>query len=52
MHLPDAPIAFTVNDLNKSKDFYVRILDGKVRAARAIEADEDDEESEHSAGAT
>ena len=39
MNLPDAPIAhegffathfFTVSDLNKSKDFYVRILGGKV----------------------
>ena len=39
MNLPDAPIAhegffathfFTVRDLEKSKDFYVRILGGKV----------------------
>ena len=39
MNLPDAPIApegffatyfFTVSDLEKSKDFYVRILGGKV----------------------
>jgi hypothetical protein len=39
MNLPDAPIAhegffathfFTVSDLGKSKDFYVRILGGKV----------------------
>jgi catechol 2,3-dioxygenase-like lactoylglutathione lyase family enzyme len=39
MNLPDAPIAhegffathfFTVSDLDKSKDFYVRILGGKV----------------------
>ena len=39
MNLPDAPIAhegffathfFTVGDLEKSKDFYVRILGGKV----------------------
>ena len=39
MNLPDAPIAhegffathfFTVSDLDKSKDFYVRILGGKL----------------------
>jgi catechol-2,3-dioxygenase len=39
MNLPDAPIAheaffathfFTVNNQDKSKDFYVRILGGKV----------------------
>jgi extradiol dioxygenase family protein len=39
MNLPDAPIAhegffathfFTVSDLEKSKEFYVRILGGKV----------------------
>ena len=39
MNLPDAPIAhegffatyfFTVSDQDKSKDFYVRILGGKV----------------------
>jgi hypothetical protein len=39
MNLPDAPIAhegffathfFTVRDQQKSKDFYVRILGGKV----------------------
>ena len=39
MNLPDAPIAhegffathfFTVSDQEKSKDFYVRILGGKV----------------------
>jgi len=39
MNLPDAPIAregfwvtqfFTVRDQEKSKDFYVRILSGKV----------------------
>ena len=39
MNLPDAPIAhqgfvatrfFTVRDLEKSKDFYVRILGGKL----------------------
>jgi catechol 2,3-dioxygenase-like lactoylglutathione lyase family enzyme len=39
VNLPDAPIAhegffathfFTVSDLNKSKDFYLRILGGKV----------------------
>ena len=39
MNLPDAPIAhegffathfFTVRDLEKSKDFYVRILGGRV----------------------
>ena len=39
MNLPDAPIAhegffvthfFTVKDQEKSKDFYVRILGGKV----------------------
>ena len=42
MNLPDAPIAhegffanhfFTVSDLDKSKDFYVRILGGKVWAS-------------------
>jgi catechol-2,3-dioxygenase len=43
MHLPDAPIAnegffvthfLTVRDQEKSKDFYVRILGGKVIKAR------------------
>jgi len=43
MNLPDAPIAhegffathfFTVRDQEKSKDFYVRILGGKVIKAK------------------
>lgn len=43
MNLPDAPIAhegffathfFTVKDQEKSKDFYVRILGGKVVALK------------------
>jgi hypothetical protein len=43
MNLPDAPIAhegffgthfFTVSDQDKSKDFYLRILGGKVDQAR------------------